>query len=106
MQVSANPNEKTLHGKSHGTLFPEDYRQQKHGSIETLMEASIIHNIPAANHRVGELGIINNAAKIAPAKSKVFVLILSKSCLKITNYRLDIKPVIERLPIKWGCHQC
>jgi hypothetical protein len=37
------------------------------------------------------LGIINNAAeaKIAPAKSKVFVLILSKSCLKITNYRLD-----------------
>jgi hypothetical protein len=37
------------------------------------MEASIIHNIPA-NHKVGELGIINNAAeaKIAPAKSKVF----------------------------------
>jgi hypothetical protein len=63
----------------------------RNGSIETLMEASIIHNIPAANHRVGELGIINNAAeaKIAPAKSKVFVLILSKSCLKITNYRLD-----------------
>jgi hypothetical protein len=56
------------------------------------MEASMIQSIPAANHKTGELGIINNAAeaKIAPAKSKVFfVLILSKSCLKITNYRLD-----------------
>jgi hypothetical protein len=50
------------------------------------MEASIIHNIPAANHRVGELGIINRAAEAKiPAKSKVFfVLILSRSCLKIT----------------------
>jgi hypothetical protein len=101
MQVSANPNKKLCMANPMVRCFPEDYRQQKHGSIETLMEASIIHNIPAANHRVGELGIINNAAKIAPAKSKVFVPILSKSCLKITNYRLDIKPVIERLPIKW-----
>ena len=40
------------------------------GSIETLIEASIINNIPAANHSTGEFGITNNAsdARIAPTK--------------------------------------
>src|SRR5690554_1193301 len=42
------------------------------GSIEILMEASIIQSIPAATQSTGEFGITNNAseAKIAPTKKK------------------------------------
>jgi hypothetical protein len=73
IKVSANPNKK-LCMQIHGTLFFRKIiaNKARNGSIETLMEASIIHNIPAANHR--ELGINNAAeAKIAPAKKVRFV---------------------------------
>ena len=50
-----------------GKLSPTKARK---GSIETLIEASIIQSIPAAIHKVGELGMKNKAAeaKIAPAR--------------------------------------
>ena len=40
------------------------------GSIEILIDASIIHNIPAATHNTGEFGMIRRAseARIAPTK--------------------------------------
>ena len=40
------------------------------GSIEILIEESIIHKVPIAIHNVGELGITINAPadKIAPTK--------------------------------------
>jgi hypothetical protein len=66
--------------------FPEDYRQQKHEMVPSNIDGGV-HDPEHSSCKPqnGELGIINNAAeaKIAPAKSKVFfVLILSKSCLK------------------------
>ena len=50
---------------SEGRLSPTKARK---GSIATLKEASIIHNIPTAIQSMAELGIINKAiqAKIAP----------------------------------------
>ena len=40
------------------------------GSMDTLMEASMIHNMPAATHNAGELGITINAneARMAPVR--------------------------------------
>jgi hypothetical protein len=44
--------------------FPEDYSNKStkwfHRNIDG---ASMIQSIPAANHKTGELGIINNAAE-------------------------------------------
>ena len=50
---------------SEGRLSPTKARN---GSMEILMEASIIHNMPAAIHSAGELGMTNNASvvKMAP----------------------------------------
>jgi hypothetical protein len=73
MQVSANL-KKLCMANPWYVVFPGlSPTKARNGSIETLMEASIIHSIPA--NKTGELSIINNAAeaKIAPAKSKVFV---------------------------------
>ena len=52
---------------SEGRLSPTKARN---GSIEMLMEASMIHSIPAATHRVGELGMITRAreARMAPTR--------------------------------------
>jgi hypothetical protein len=64
MRSKRQSDKKTLHGKSHGTLFFRIIAtKSRNGSIETLMEASMIQSIPAANHKTGELGIINNAAE-------------------------------------------
>ncbi len=50
-----------------GKLSPTKARK---GSIETFIDASIIHKVPAAIHKVGELGIMNKATddKMAPIK--------------------------------------
>ena len=50
-----------------GRLSPTKARN---GSIEILIDASMIHNIPAANQSVGELGMISKdkEARIAPAR--------------------------------------
>ena len=45
---------------SSGSMSPTKARI---GSIVTLMEASMIHSIPAANHRPGELGITRSASE-------------------------------------------
>jgi hypothetical protein len=50
-----------------GRLSPTKARN---GSIETLMEASMIQSIPAATQSAGECGMITSAieARIAPTK--------------------------------------
>jgi len=52
---------------SEGSISPT---KALNGSIEIFIDASIIHNIPAAIHSLGELGIaiIASEAKIAPTK--------------------------------------
>ena len=52
---------------SSGSMSPTKARM---GSIVTLMEASMIHSMPAANHSPGELGITSSAsdARIAPTR--------------------------------------
>ena len=48
----------------------------RNGSIEILIDASSIHNIPPAIHKVGELGITKRAsvANMAPIKKKGLLL--------------------------------
>ena len=50
-----------------GSMSPTNARK---GSIEILMDASMIQSIPAANHQKGELGMISSAieASMAPTK--------------------------------------
>jgi hypothetical protein len=50
-----------------GRLSPTKARN---GSIEMLMEASMIHSIPAATHSAGELGMATRAseARMAPVR--------------------------------------
>ena len=52
---------------SSGNMSPMNARN---GCMVTLMDPSIIHNIPAATHRLGELGMNSNARedKIAPPR--------------------------------------
>ena len=50
-----------------GSMSPTKARK---GSMETLMLASMIHNMPAANHRYGEFGMMirQTEAMIAPTR--------------------------------------
>jgi hypothetical protein len=50
-----------------GRLSPTKARN---GSIEMLMEASMIHSMPAATHRTGEFGMTTRAseARMAPPR--------------------------------------
>jgi hypothetical protein len=52
---------------SEGKLSPTKARK---GSIEMLMEASMIHSMPAATHSVGEFGMTTRAreARMAPTR--------------------------------------
>jgi hypothetical protein len=52
---------------SEGRLSPTKARK---GSMEMLMEASMIHSMPAATHRVGEFGMAIRAreARTAPPR--------------------------------------
>ncbi len=52
---------------SEGRLSPTNARN---GSIEMLIDASMIHSIPAATQSVGELGIRSSAseARMAPVR--------------------------------------
>ena len=52
---------------SEGRLSPTNARN---GSMEMLMEASMIQSMPAATHSAGELGITSSAAeaRIAPVR--------------------------------------
>ena len=52
---------------SDGRLSPTKARN---GSIEMLMEASMIHSMPAATHRAGEFGMATRAseARTAPPR--------------------------------------
>ena len=58
---------------SFGSISPTKARK---GSIEMFMEASIIHNIPAATQSRGELGIniIAVEARIAPTRKNGLLL--------------------------------
>src|ERR1035437_1172558 len=58
---------------SEGSISPTNALK---GSIETLIEASIIHNIPAATHKTGLFGITKSAneASIAPVKKNGLLL--------------------------------
>jgi hypothetical protein len=72
---SKRQSQKTLHGKSHGTLFSGRLSPTKAKWFHRNIDGSVHdpeHSSRKPQNR--ELGIINNAAeaKIAPAKSKVF----------------------------------
>jgi len=52
-----------------GRLSPTNARN---GSIEMLMDASMIHSIPAATHSAGEFGITSSASEAAIAPPRKY----------------------------------
>ena len=50
-----------------GSMSPTNARN---GSMEILIEASMIHSMPAAIHRVGELGMKNRATVVHTAPTR------------------------------------